>query len=128
MGATLLQCHGAPDAVIAIAWKATDQLHTRYRSLTALSKNKQSGCTAVGRELVLFWAIGMAVENGWPTPNRSRRTRLQVNPASVRVEEHTAWNILMAPRCGGPRFSSEASDGSPTMRLRRENRSDQALQ
>jgi transposase len=65
VGAALRKRH-APldDAVIAMAWKAQQRLHARYRSLTARGKSKQSAMTAVGRELLGFiWAIGRAADS-----------------------------------------------------------------
>lgn len=50
-------------AVIALAWKAQQRLHQRYRRLLARGKNQQQTITAVGRELLGFiWAIGVHVE------------------------------------------------------------------
>lgn len=47
----------APD-VQAIAWKAQDRLHLRYKRLLGKGKNKQQTVTAVARELAGFvWAI-----------------------------------------------------------------------
>jgi transposase len=49
---------GVPPQVQAIAWKAQDRLHDRYRRMLARGKNKQQTVTAVARELAGFvWAI-----------------------------------------------------------------------
>jgi transposase len=50
-------------AVTALAWKAQQRLHRRYRRLIERGKSKQQTVTAVGRELLGFiWAIGVHVE------------------------------------------------------------------
>ncbi len=47
----------------AIAWKAQQRLHGRYRRMTGRGKNKQQVVTAVARELAGFiWSIGRQVE------------------------------------------------------------------
>ncbi len=47
----------------AIAWKAQQRLHGRYRRMTGRGKNKQRVVTAVARELAGFiWSIGRQVE------------------------------------------------------------------
>ena len=57
----------------AIAWKAQDELHRRYRRLHERGMPHQKVITAVGRELLGFiWAIGVHVERqqheaGMPT-------------------------------------------------------------
>jgi hypothetical protein len=64
VGPTLRKRQATLDpAVIAIAWKAQQRLHARYRRLTAQGTPPHSAVTAVGRELLGFiWAIGTAVE------------------------------------------------------------------
>lgn len=53
---------GQPAAVLAIAGKAQQRLHGRYRRLLARGKTKGQTVVAVGRELLGFmWAIGQAV-------------------------------------------------------------------
>ena len=50
--------------VTAIAWKAQQRLHGRYRALLGRGKCKQQVITALGRELLGFiWAIGVHVES-----------------------------------------------------------------
>lgn len=47
----------------AIAWKAQQRLHKRYKSMAARGKNKNQIVTALGRELLGFiWAIAVAIE------------------------------------------------------------------
>jgi transposase len=54
---------GQPAAVLAIAGKAQQRLHGRYRRLLARGKTKPQTVVAVARELLGFiWAIGQAVE------------------------------------------------------------------
>ena len=49
---------GIAPEVQAIAWKAQQRLHGRYKKLLARGKNKQQTVTAVARELAGFvWAI-----------------------------------------------------------------------
>lgn len=49
---------GQPDAVIAIAWKAQDRLHRRFRRLVGRGKPPQKAVIAVAREMLGFlWAI-----------------------------------------------------------------------
>lgn len=58
-------------AVTALAWKAQQRLHRRYRRLLARGKSKQQTITAVGRELLGFiWAIGVHVERELSIPLR----------------------------------------------------------
>jgi transposase len=53
---------GQPEAVKAIAWKAQDRLHRRYRRMVGRGKLKQQAVVAVARELLGFvWAIARAV-------------------------------------------------------------------
>jgi transposase len=68
IGPTLRQRQaGQPDAIKAIAWKAQQRLHGRYRRLVARGKVPQQVVTAVARELLGFiWAIGVAVEGEQP--------------------------------------------------------------
>lgn len=50
---------GVAPEVQAIAWKAQNRLHGRYKKLLGRGKNKQQTVTAVARELAGFvWAIG----------------------------------------------------------------------
>src|SRR6266699_2935254 len=54
---------GEPPGITAIAWKAQQRLHTRYRRLLGRGKPVPHVITAVARELVGFiWAIGIAAE------------------------------------------------------------------
>lgn len=64
IGPTLRQRQAGQSAeVTAIAWKAQERLHGRYRRLLARGKLKQQVVTAIARELLGFiWAIGVAVE------------------------------------------------------------------
>jgi transposase len=64
IGPTLRQRQAGQSAeVTAIAWKAQERLHGRYRRLLARGKVKQQVVTAIARELLGFiWAIGVAVE------------------------------------------------------------------
>lgn len=70
IGPTLRQRQAGQSAeVTAIAWKAQERLHGRYRRLLARGKMKQQVVTAIARELLGFiWAIGVAVE-GQPQPD-----------------------------------------------------------
>ena len=70
IGPTLRQRQAGQSAeVTAIAWKAQERLHGRYRRLLARGKVKQQVVTAIARELLGFiWAIGVAVE-GQPHPD-----------------------------------------------------------
>lgn len=53
---------GQPEAVKAIAWKAQDRLHRRYRRMVGRGKLKQQAVVAMARELLGFvWAIARAV-------------------------------------------------------------------
>lgn len=66
---------GQPEAVKAIAWKAQDRLHRRYRRMVGRGKLKQQAVVAVGRELLGFvWAIARAVSGPGhePMPARAR--------------------------------------------------------
>jgi len=71
IGPTLQQRHtGQSDEIKAIAWKAQQRLHGRFRRLLARGKPPQQVVTAVARELLGFiWAIGVAVE-GEPSERR----------------------------------------------------------
>ena len=51
---------GQPAAVTAIAWRAQERLHTRYRKLAG-RKGRQKAVIAVARELAGFvWALARA--------------------------------------------------------------------
>jgi transposase len=51
------------DEVKAIAWKAQQRLHKRYRTFTLRGKNKNQTVTAIGREMLGFiWAIARQAE------------------------------------------------------------------
>jgi transposase len=51
------------DEVKAIAWKAQQRLHKRYKTFTLRGKNKNQTVTAVGRELLGFiWAVARQAE------------------------------------------------------------------
>jgi transposase len=51
------------DEVKAIAWKAQQRLHKRYKTFTLRGKNKNQTVTAVGREMLGFiWAIARQAE------------------------------------------------------------------
>src|SRR5689334_6752663 len=51
------------DEVKAIAWKAQQRLHKRYKAMAARGKNKNQIVAALGRELLGFiWAIGVRTE------------------------------------------------------------------
>jgi transposase len=51
------------DEVKAIAWKAQQRLHKRYKTMAARGKNKNQIVAALGRELLGFiWAIGVRTE------------------------------------------------------------------
>jgi len=55
---------GQPEAVTAVAWRAQERLHTRYRKL-ASRKGRQKAVIAVARELVGFvWALAQAHAEG----------------------------------------------------------------
>jgi transposase len=73
IGPTLRQRQaGQSAAVTAIAWKAQERLHGRYRRLLARGKVKQQVVTAIARELLGFiWAIGVAVEGQQPPDERA---------------------------------------------------------
>lgn len=54
---------GLAPEITAIAWRAQQRLHDRYRRLLGRGKVKQQVITAVGRELLGFiWAIAVHVE------------------------------------------------------------------
>jgi transposase len=51
------------DEVKAIAWKAQQRLHKRYKAMAGRGKNKNQIVAALGRELLGFvWAIGVRTE------------------------------------------------------------------
>jgi len=51
------------DEIKAIAWKAQQRLHKRYKAMAARGKNKNQIVVALGRELLGFiWAIGVRTE------------------------------------------------------------------
>jgi transposase len=51
------------DEVKAIAWKAQQRLHKRYKTMAGRGKNKNQIVVALGRELLGFiWAIGIRTE------------------------------------------------------------------
>ncbi len=51
------------DEVKAIAWKAQQRLHKRYKAFTLRGKNKNQTVTAVGREMLGFiWAVARQAE------------------------------------------------------------------
>ena len=51
------------DEVKAIAWKAQQRLHKRYKAFTLRGRNKNQTVTAVGREMLGFiWAIAREAE------------------------------------------------------------------
>ena len=51
------------DEIKAIAWKAQQRLHKRYKAMDARGKNKNQIVAALGRELLGFiWAIGVKTE------------------------------------------------------------------
>jgi len=51
------------DEVKAIAWKAQQRLHKRYKTMAGRGKNKNQIVVALGRELLGFiWAIGVRTE------------------------------------------------------------------
>jgi len=53
---------GQPEEVIAIAWKAQDRLHRRFRRLVGRGKPPQKAVVAVAREMLGFlWAIAREV-------------------------------------------------------------------
>jgi transposase len=59
---------GLDREVIAIAWRAQQRLHHRYRRLLGRGKVKQQVVTAVGRELLGFiWAIAVHIERAGET-------------------------------------------------------------
>ena len=76
VGALRRRQEGLDEQVRAIAWKAQQRLHGKYRRMASRSKVKQKIVTAVGRELLGFiWAIGVHVErlhsNGQRRPKRA---------------------------------------------------------
>jgi transposase len=59
---------GQPESVKAIAWKAQDRLHRRYRRLVGRGKPKQKAVVAVAREMLGFiWAIAQEI----PIPDQA---------------------------------------------------------
>jgi len=55
---------GQPEAIKAIAWRAQDRLHRRYRRLLGRGKARQQAAVAVARELLGFvWAVAHAVRS-----------------------------------------------------------------
>ena len=51
---------GQPEAVTAVAWRAQERLHARYRKLAG-KKGRQKAVIAVARELAGFvWALARA--------------------------------------------------------------------
>jgi transposase len=64
LGATLIaRQSGQSEVIKAIAWRAQQRLHARYRALLARGKTRQKVITALGRELLGFiWAIGCELE------------------------------------------------------------------
>lgn len=55
---------GQPEAIKAIAWKAQDRLHRRFRRLVGRGKRPQQAVVAVARELLGFvWAIAWEVRS-----------------------------------------------------------------
>lgn len=59
---------GQPESVKAIAWKAQDRLHRRYRRLVGRGKPKQKAVVAVAREMLGFiWAIAQEI----PVPDQA---------------------------------------------------------
>jgi transposase len=60
---------GIAPEITAIAWRAQQRLHGRYRRLLGRGKVKQQVITAVGRELLGFiWAIGVRIERAHAAP------------------------------------------------------------
>ena len=72
LGSALLARQRAQtESIKAIAWRAQNRLHERYRALLAKGKNKQKVITALGRELLGFiWAIGCQLERTDAQPLR----------------------------------------------------------
>jgi transposase len=64
---------GLSEEVKEIAWKAQHRLCSRYRRLTAKGKLRQKVMTAIGRELLGVWAIGMQVEKELSDKKRRER-------------------------------------------------------
>ena len=63
---------GLDAEVIEIAWKAQHRLHSRYKKLLAVGKNKPQIVTAVGREMLGFiWAIAVKVEAKYRVPQKA---------------------------------------------------------
>lgn len=63
-GHLLKRQQGLPEPIKAIAWKAQQRLHGRYKTLSAKDKTKNVVVTAVGRELLGFvWSIAVTVED-----------------------------------------------------------------
>jgi transposase len=53
---------GRPQRVVAIAWKAQDRMHRRYRRLVGKGKPRQKAVVAVAREMLGFiWAIAQEI-------------------------------------------------------------------
>ena len=53
---------GQPERVKAIAWKAQDRLHRRFRRLVGRGKPRQKAVVAVAREMLGFvWAIAQEI-------------------------------------------------------------------
>lgn len=69
---------GQPEKVIAIAWKAQDRLHRRFRRLVGKGKPPQKAVIAVAREMLGFlWAIAHEV-----TPEATTTASTPVRPAA----------------------------------------------
>jgi transposase len=64
VGGLLKKRQQGPDpGVRELAWKAQRRLHSRYRHLTELGKNRQQTSTSIGQELLGFiWAIAVKIE------------------------------------------------------------------
>jgi transposase len=59
---------GLPPAVVAIAWKAQQRLHRRFRRLTPRGKLPHVAVVAIARELAGFiWAAAQQIPAGAPT-------------------------------------------------------------
>lgn len=87
---------GQPETVKAIAWKAQDRLHRRYRRMVGRGKLKQQAVVAMARELLGFvWAIAREVgrpgDQAAPACLRRRRTAGTPRPAAIQpVRERAA--------------------------------------